>query len=205
MMNKTILALMLTSIVGTANADYTAVYRPDPKPIVFNKWTITDPLRGDWVKTGVITGCTNWSPATSTRNQGEVFTQNATDCKQNEISTLQEREKDDLRGTIRFTGKTSTDTRIATVSSSRQATGTKPTIACTYNFGNYSWWRFTDKYGQVIRDDINYMGFYYNDKNYSLGDFVDYGGYRITRGAVQQSYIENGGYVYIHQICRTPL
>lgn len=204
-MKKTILALMLTSIVGSANAAYTAVYNPDPKSIVFYKWALTTPIVGDWEKSGSISGCTNWTPATSTYNQGVLFTQTATDCKQTEIRTLKEQEKHTIKGTVRLTGQSSTENRIVSANSSRQATGTKPTISCTYNFGNYSWWRFTDKYGQVIRDDINYMSFYYNDKNYSLGDYVDYGGYRITRGAVQQSYIENGGYVYIHEICRTPL
>lgn len=204
-MKKTILALLLTSIVGITNAGYTAIYKPDPNSIVFNKWTITEPLVGDWIKTGDITGCTNWTPSTDTYKKGDLFTQKATDCKQTETSFVQEQEKDDLRGSIRVTGKSTTETRIVNANSSRQAIGTKAVTECNYDMYRMDWWKHT-KDGVITRESINYNGFYSTDKNYALGNYVDYGGYRMTRGALKHYYPEDFGVVvYIYEICRTKL
>jgi len=99
-------------------------------------WVATTPTYTAWANSGSVTGCTNWSPATSTVTAGQTFTQTATDCSQAQTRSRQDREVETTTGAIRNAGSPVTETRTVTVSSTRQATGTKETwvaIAPTYS------------------------------------------------------------------------
>lgn len=88
-------------------------------------WVATTPTYTDWVNSGEIYGCTNWSPETSTFNQGEAFTQTATDCEQDQTRSRQDREQETTTKAVRNKGTAVTETQTITVSSTRPATGTK--------------------------------------------------------------------------------
>jgi len=94
-------------------------------------WVATTPTYTAWTNSGSVTGCTNWSPATSTVTIGQAFTQTATDCDQKQTRTRQERERETTTGEIRNVGIPVTETQTIKVSATRQATGTKETWTAT--------------------------------------------------------------------------
>jgi len=94
-------------------------------------WVATTPTYTAWTNSGSVTGCTNWSPATSTVTIGQAFTQTATDCDQKQTRTRQERERETTTGEIRNVGSPVTETQTIKVSATRQATGTKETWTAT--------------------------------------------------------------------------
>lgn len=99
-------------------------------------WAATTPTYTSWVDSGSVTGCTNWSPETSTVTAGQAFTQTASDCDQAQVRTRQERQVETTTGAIRNLGAPVTESRTVTASSSRQAVGTKQfwvAIAPTYS------------------------------------------------------------------------
>ncbi|MDV8122747.1 hypothetical protein R4K50_31930, partial [Pseudomonas aeruginosa] len=94
-------------------------------------WAATTPTYTEWVNSGSITACTNWSPAPSTVTVGQSFTQTATDCKQNQTRSRQDREQETTTLDVRNKGTAVTETQTITVSSTRTATGTKETWVAT--------------------------------------------------------------------------
>lgn len=86
---------------------------------------------GDWVNIGNIYDCSNWSPSSSTITTGQSFLQTATDCKQAQTRSRQDREVETTTGSIRNVGSTVTENQSVTISSTRAAVGTKETWAAT--------------------------------------------------------------------------
>ena len=94
-------------------------------------WQPAEPLYGEWVNVNDIYGCSNWTPATSTQPIGVIFQQTADDCKQDQTTTKQEREKETTTLAYRNLGQPTTETKSIVTYSSRQATGTKETWVTT--------------------------------------------------------------------------
>jgi hypothetical protein len=94
-------------------------------------WAATNPTYTNWINNGAITACSNWSPNPSTVTVGQSFTQTATDCKQAQTRSRQDREVETTSGSIRNVGSTVAENQSVTVSSTRAAVGTKETWAAT--------------------------------------------------------------------------
>jgi len=92
-------------------------------------WLAIIPLYTDWSNVDSVYNCTNWSPAETTITIGQLFTQTANDCKQNQTRTRQNREQESTTNEIRNVGSTISESQNITVSSTRSATGTKETWA----------------------------------------------------------------------------
>lgn len=124
--------------VGAATSESRTTPADSTRQAVGTKetWAATTPTYTSWVDSGSVTGCTNWSPATSTVTAGQAFTQTASDCDQAQVRTRQERQVETTTGAIRNLGAPVTESRTVTASSTRQAVGTKQSwvaIAPTYS------------------------------------------------------------------------
>lgn len=145
---------------------------------------------GPWVNSGSLYGCTNWYPSASTINQGQTFTQTATDCEQNQTRLRTESYVDHRTGTA-VSAVNTTESRILTAqSSTRSATGTKVTKICYGVAGTHG--------------VMDYYGFYIwiwdgTTLGNSPGPVYDYGGYRYTPGTKP---VPN---TLLKEICREPL
>lgn len=100
-------------------------------------WVAITPTYTEWVDSGSVYGCSNWSPDPSTVNSGVSFTQTATDCSQDQTRLRQEREQETTTNEIRNNGPQVTENTTIAASSTRTATGTKitaitPTISSFY-------------------------------------------------------------------------
>jgi len=96
-------------------------------------WVATTPIYSAWANSGAVTSCSNWSPDPSTVSAGQSFTQTATNCSQAQTRTRQDREQETTTKAIRNKGSAVTETQTVVASSTRTATGTKPTApVCTY-------------------------------------------------------------------------
>lgn len=144
-MKKNIILLLALGIMSVAHADYVIKYKIDNINIV-NKdiWQAAEPLTSDWVNNGAVTGCSNWSPAISTVNQGTVFTQTATDCTQSQTRTVQNREQEKRTSAYRNVGEPYNETQNVTVTSTQQAVGAKSVEkVCVYGstWGQGTWYK----------------------------------------------------------------
>src|SRR5690554_1189009 len=111
-------------------------------------WSAAEAIYSVWTNSGEPYGCTNWAPAASTIAKGQTFTQTATDCKQDQTRTRQDREYEPTLGQYRNIGAPVTETRTVTASSTRSATGTKAQKVCVFNESNpTSMWWFLDGTG----------------------------------------------------------
>lgn len=99
--------------------------KPRTPSLPAENWQPTEPLLGEWINNGAIYGCSNWTPATSTKPIGFIFQQTADDCKQDQTTTKQDREKETTTLAYRNVGQPTTATRTLAAQSSRQATGTQ--------------------------------------------------------------------------------
>ena len=88
-------------------------------------WVASTPAYTTWANSSAATGCSNWSPATNTVTYGTDFTQTATDCKQDQTRSKQEREQETTTKAYRNLGVAVSETQNITTSSTRTATGTK--------------------------------------------------------------------------------
>ncbi|MDT8925143.1 hypothetical protein RBE51_20335 [Pseudomonas taiwanensis] len=96
-------------------------------------WVATSPTYTAWVNNGAVTACSNWSPDPATVASGTSFTQTATDCKQPQIRTRQDREQETTTKAIRNKGSAVTESQSIAASSTRTATGTKAAAQeCSY-------------------------------------------------------------------------
>ncbi|AXH59592.1 hypothetical protein [Pseudomonas amygdali] len=102
-------------------------------------WVATTSTYTAWANNGAVNSCLNWSPATSTVTINTAFTQTATDCKQPQNRTRQDREQETTTKAIRNKGAAVTESQIITASSTRSATGTKETwVATTSTYGAWT-------------------------------------------------------------------
>ncbi|WP_236166499.1 hypothetical protein [Pseudomonas juntendi] len=101
-------------------------------------WQPAEPLYGEWVNNGAVYGCSNWAPAPTSMLKDEPYTQTATDCKQDQTTTKQEREQEATTFAFRDIGPLITISKTITVVSSRAATGL---ASCLYTTGsNQNYW-----------------------------------------------------------------
>jgi hypothetical protein len=145
-MKKNLLLLAIVGCMSLSQAEYLIKYPPISNINFVNQkvWLPADPLKSEWTNSGAITGCSNWSPAISTVNQGVVFTQTATDCKQDQTRTVQEREKEKTSSVYRNIGTPYTETQSITVTSTQEAIGAKSIAkVCVYGstWGQGVWYK----------------------------------------------------------------
>lgn len=147
---------------------------------------------GGWANSGALYGCTNWSPATSTVNQGQAFTQTATDCKQNQTRQRTESYIDHQTGAAVSAVNTTEAQTLTGLSATRSATGTKATKDCRGAAGVYV---ASDLYAPSL-----WIWIWESlDLGFTTTPYKDYGGYRYTVG----SNIVPG--TAGKEICREPL
>ena len=87
-------------------------------------WNSTTPIYTSWIDSDIISGCSNWSPAVTTVNTGTVFTQTATDCKQPQTRSRQDREQETTTLAYRNVGTSVIENQSIATTSTRSATGT---------------------------------------------------------------------------------
>ena len=80
---------------------------------------------GEWTSSGEPYGCTNWSPDASTVNNGQTFTQTATDCKQDQARKRSDSYVDHKTGSTVGVPASDESRTLSEQTNSREATGTK--------------------------------------------------------------------------------
>jgi hypothetical protein len=102
-------------------------------------WFLITPIYTDWMNSGNIDNCTNWSPLENTITINEVFTQTATDCQQPQTRTRQDREQEMTTGNIRNIGSVINESHTIEASLTRPAIGKKETwIDTTTIYGDWT-------------------------------------------------------------------
>lgn len=95
--------------------------------VTFYQWADETPLLGPWINTGSVYDCSNWSPSVESMTTGVSFTQTATDCKQDQTQSAQNREVDNVSGVVRNKGDAYTNTQHITANNTRTAIGSLET------------------------------------------------------------------------------
>lgn len=140
----------------------------------------------EWANQGDIYGCSNWTPSVSTVMKDETFNQTATDCKQDQSRTKQDREQETTTLAYRNVGVPVSETSTITANSSRTATGT---ALCSYSrvgLTSIYWFSGTSsssnsyvvyENGVMIKNDGGYdtKTFTLNGVNYTRGTTVKAG------------------------------
>jgi hypothetical protein len=80
---------------------------------------------GTWTNTGSQYACTDWSPDPSTQGKGVAYTQNATDCKLDQVRTRAESYVDHKTGTTTNVPKANEARTLIKQANSRDAVGTR--------------------------------------------------------------------------------
>lgn len=147
-------------------------------------WVAATATYTSWVNSGGVTSCSNWSPDPSTVISGQSFTQTASDCKQAQTRSRQDREQETTTGEIRNKGSAVTETQNITASSSRSATGTKPAAICRWDSNNMvvHFAANTPQNPGVATYRIKWDGAYVY-QSYSYPTSVVWGGYTYTSAA----------------------
>lgn len=176
-MRKSILAISALSFISITQAAYTIIIpmeqsrggalpngsiniTPRTPGLPVENWQPAEPIYGEWVNVNDIYGCSNWTPATSTQPIGVIFQQTADDCKQDQTTTKQDREKETTTLAYRNVGQPTTETKSIPAHSSRQATGTKedwqpaePIYSEWTNKGDIYGCNWTPAASLVLRDE----------------------------------------------------
>lgn len=205
-MKKNLLLLAIVGCMSLSQAEYLIKYPPISNINFVNQkvWLSADPLKSEWTNLGAITGCSNWSPAISTVNQGVVFTQTATDCKQDQTRTVQEREKEKTSSVYRNIGNPYTETQSITVTSTQEATGAKSVEkVCVYGSGwgsgiwsvtattsALSWWGPNEAANEKFSVGVTLSTQSYTKDNYLY-----------TKGRAMYRQGDN----YYYELCRVPI
>jgi len=197
------LAMMVTSVcTGPLMADeYLFHYRV--KGIApASSWKPYEPITGEWTVSGGVYGCSNWSPATSSYLEGKTFTQSATDCKQDQVRTAQDREIDEVSGKIRLVGAPYEQTQTLVASDTRTVTGTqKATTGCLRVGASWGQGFWLVEPGGGVR--LVWYGAdwseYVSVNTPNNPSYIDHGGYRYTRGSFSHNSSVSGSY---YQPCR---
>lgn len=163
-------------------------------------WIDTDPVYTTWINSGVLYGCSNWSPAPSTVNSGVSFTQTATDCSQNQTRDRQNREQETTTLAIRNNGSVIVENQTLTnMNNTRSAIGTKVNKVCAYtdqeftmNFTGDSMYHYTVN-GSVIGSSSNGTPVVINGIIYSVGSYV------------RRQILFGSNYTYYYETCKEPL
>ncbi len=107
---------------------------------ILETWLAAAPVYSAWSNAGAVYGCTNWSPATSTVAVGVGFTQHATDCKQNQKRTRQDREQESTTFGGFACGRLTVPPRSNAITSARPRACTAPRLM-TRSSRYWSRWR----------------------------------------------------------------
>lgn len=167
-------------------------------------WVAVPPIISDWVNSGAVTGCSNWTPDPSTIASGSSFLQTATNCSQTQTQSIQNIEQETTTGAIRHNGDAYTASKIITVSSTRNAVGTKAKQECMYSLNPEYHFRNLYRYGNP-----NYIVTAYWNKTLiwqgnKIPTSVVVNGYKYSPGAIMSSDQENNDVyeAYYYSICR---
>ena len=171
---------------------------------LMESWVSIGSIYGDWTNSGALYDCNNWSPSPSTINNGVSFTQNATDCKQNQTRTKQDREQETTTLAIRNVGSEIIENQTLTnQSNSRPATGTKINKVCTYNSGT-----------SLIEHSgfYDYQEIYYNNQIIYSGNILSeviISNEKYTKGNYVETWSDNVWGVIVTQnfyyVCKEPI
>jgi hypothetical protein len=196
------LILILTSLFTLTSAEYKAVIGTANHNITFVKWETTSPIEGSWNNVNQPYGCTNWTPAATSKPLNEQFTQTATDCKQDQERQVQLRSIEKNSGKIKII-ETITENRTNTgQTSTKSATGTQPAVDCRYTYITASGSGAANYY--ILADGGN--------------SYPYWGGVQVGKGnGPNPTTYVNGGYLYYstklmlmsgfvyYNLCRKPL
>ena len=125
-----IMKIPLEQTQGGALPDGSINMTPRTPGLPVENWQPAEPLYGEWVNNGAVYGCSNWAPDPSTQTIDVTFDQTATDCKQDQTTTKQDREQETTTLEYRNVGLPVPANHTISVNSSRTATGT---ASCLYN------------------------------------------------------------------------
>lgn len=123
---KTIIISLPLLAVGIIQATYIVKVNLG-EDVTFYQWSNDDPVLGPWINSGAVYDCSNWTPLVESMTTGQSFTQTASDCKQNQTQSAQDREVDSVAGTVRDKGLPYTNTKNIQASNTRLAVGTLET------------------------------------------------------------------------------
>lgn len=158
-------------------------------------WVASTPEYTEWVNNGVVTNCTNWTPAATTVTAGQSFPQTATDCQQAQTRSRQDREQETTTGAYRYVGNEVIESKNITASSTQNAVGTKS--SCIYSATDpVSMWKYRTG-GNMIT--IFYEGATIHVFSSSTQTSYTKNGYTYTRGTVQNAVPSITDY----SVCRT--
>lgn len=199
-MKKITIAALTTLMLGVTQADYTLKIPleqaqggalPKGSITITNKiqseeWLAISPTYTEWTDVGQPYDCTNWSPDPNTVATGESFTQTATDCKQDQTRSRQDREQETTTLAIRNSGTAVTETQIITVSSTKIETGTGS--ECRYELDVYQW---------TTEGNVNTHTWPPFIMDAGANTYINIGGYNYYRGP----HVSGN----LYQICREPI
>lgn len=195
-MKNTIIAIFALSFMSVSHAAYklyipleqpnggslpngTIQIKPRSPGIPAESWRVTDPLYGEWINVGGIYGCSNWAPAPTSMLKDEPYNQTATDCKQDQSRTIQDREQETTTLEYRNVGLPVPANHTISVNSSRPSNGL---ASCLYNvdaINNYWYASAISNYLQVV---VNGVAIKYQTNYTSTSITVN--GVRYKRGAL---------------------
>lgn len=116
-------------------------------------WTPIGKLYTEWVNEGELYDCTNWMPSTNDIDSGVNFEQNATDCKQDQTRTAQNREQGDVSFEIRNTGDLITENQtIPEQVNIRNSVGTKSIGYTHYRIFIFA--PVSARYAQIVEAEL---------------------------------------------------
>lgn len=128
--------------VGTPIDENQTVSATDTRLAIgsMENWINIAPSYTSWINDGVLYGCSNWSPQTSSYDIGVQFTQTATNCSQNQTRNRQDREQETTTLAIRNSGIAIVENQTQTnQTNTRLATGTRGPEECFYQWIHSSW------------------------------------------------------------------
>lgn len=153
-------------------------------------WTTATPTYTAWTDNGTYHDCT-WSPDTSVMTKGQQFTQQGSDCQQDHVRTVQDREFNSALSEYRNVGSSYTETNsdLYNVGVTRVAIGTEVTSTpedCINEANSSTTWSI-DKTNNnnvnlitwksaIISHDVNIgdvSSFTYNGVTYKRGAFLN--------------------------------
>lgn len=202
-MRITILATAALSIISITQAEYiikipmeqsqggalpigSIQIKPRTPPLPIENWQPAEAIYSEWANEGNIYDCSNWTPSVSTVMKDETFNQTATDCKQDQSRTKQDREQETTTLAYRNVGVPVSETSTITANSSRTATGTALCSFSRVGLTSIYWFSGTSsssnsyvvyENGVMIKNDGGYdtKTFTLNGVNYTRGTTVKAG------------------------------
>lgn len=208
-MKNTIIAILALSITSITQAAYTIIIpmeqskggvlpngsiniTPKTPNLPVENWQPAEPLYGEWVNNGAVYGCSNWAPAPTSMLKDEPYNQTATDCKQDQTTTKQEREQEATTFAFRDIGPLRTISKTITVGSSRAATGL---ASCSYNTtgSNQNYW-YSSTISNILQLVVNNVAIKTQVGSPPTSTSITVNGVKYKRGA----FIKDNNY----EICK---